>query len=167
MLLGQRFKPGDTAELNWKAQEAVRQEVKTWLAKPAKGAVQKVTFAEKSSVAEELPVLPSPVGEGSSNEEPESPMMGSVKDEKNTMEGFQWDSLLEAPIQVQLGQLLRLVPNFHKALLTAGEGVTAAGVKSAAPMSIMQGDPVPESPITDTRVPEISVEYRGIRIDND
>ena len=61
---------------------------------------------------------------------------------------------------------MRLVPNFHKALLTAGEGVTAAGVKSAAPVSITQRDPVPESPITDTRVPEISVEYRGIQIDN-
>ena len=117
-------------------------------------------------MAEEFPVLPSLVGEGSSNEEPESLMMGSIKDEKNTMEGFQWDSLLEAPIQVQLGQLLRLVPNFHKALLTAGEGVTAAGVQSAAPVSITQRDPVPESPIMDTRVPEISVEYRGIQIDN-
>ena len=50
--------------------------------------------------------------------------------------------------------------------MTVGEGVTAAEVKSAAPVSITQGDPVPESPITDTRVPEISVEYRGIRIDN-
>ena len=119
---------------------------------------------EKSSDSEESPVLPSQVGNGSSNVEPESPMMGSVKDEKNTMEGFQRDSLLEAPIQVQLGQLLRLVPNFHKALLTAGEGVTTVEVKSAAPVSITQGDPVPESPITDTRVPEISVEYRGIQI---
>ena len=61
---------------------------------------------------------------------------------------------------------MRLVPNFYKALLTAGEGVTAAGVKSAAPVSITQGDPVLESAITDTKVLEISMEYRGIQIDN-
>ena len=96
----------------------------------------------------------------------DSPIGFPIEEEKKSTEGFQWDSLLEAPIQVQLGQLLRLVPNFHKALLTTGDGVTTAEDKFAATVSITQVVPVPESPITDTRVPEISVEYRGISIEN-
>ena len=58
-----------------------------------------------------------------------------------------WESLFEAPIQVKLGQLLWLVPNFHKALLS-GEGQTTQGPHQAnQEAQITFADPVLEEPV--------------------
>ena len=76
-----------------------------------------------------------------------------------------WAGLLTAPLQIQLGHLLRLVPNFHKALLTPEEG--RANLPTTGENSIQAAhlDAVPAVPVTDVRIPEIVVDYKGVSID--
>ena len=72
--------------------------------------------------------------------------------------------MLEAPIQVKLGQLLRLVPNFHKALLPSLGPQTKSPQQAEDVVSLEQVEPVLDVPVTYTRIPEISVGHRGVVI---
>ena len=77
-----------------------------------------------------------------------------------------WAELLTAPVQVPLGRLLRLVPNFHKALITpVAEGSTPLPIQEGNSIQAAHLDAVAAVPVIDVRIPEITVEYKGVSID--
>ena len=158
-------KSGQSTSLDWAAQDAVRQQVTTWIqSRPSQQEYaktgKKVSFQATgtSSEAAPSPLLPTDEHE-SAEATPESQLPHCGNEDS-------WDSLLDAPIQVKLGQLLRLVPNFHKALLPTGQEPKRGPGQVLEDTQVAQVDPVPEGPVTDTRIPKISVNYRGLVIDN-
>ncbi|RYA84596.1 hypothetical protein DD594_25975, partial [Enterobacter cloacae complex sp. 4DZ1-17B1] len=78
---------------------------------------------------------------------------------------FSLEEVLTSPIQVPLGSLLKLVPNFHNALLrqsaTELRDVAFGKVESEEDDSAL----LPTNRIMDTRIPELSVRYHGTYID--
>lgn len=74
-----------------------------------------------------------------------------------------WKELFKAPLQLTLGSLLKLVPNFHKGLLKQGilQGMDVS-VGSAEPDNT---PPLPLERVTDTRIPELSVKHHGVFVD--
>ena len=74
-----------------------------------------------------------------------------------------WQELYAAPLQIRLGSLLQLVPNFHKGLLDQGKLYKPdIHVGNAEPDD---APPLLGDRITDTRIPELSMRYHGTYID--
>lgn len=78
---------------------------------------------------------------------------------------IEWEDLLEAPLQVKLGQLLKLVPNFHKALVESimqnnhKMGLNQDAIQEAR-AELVAAD---SARATDTRIPECWLQTPAFR----
>lgn len=74
--------------------------------------------------------------------------------------------LLKAPLQIQLGKLLKLVPSFHKALFVSGESSVHSQATEDSSIQVAHLDVVPTVPMTDVLILEITVNFKGLTINH-